>query len=704
MDNSRAEVAADVVIINMISKKRNAITFSLLTICYAIGLYFFYLRYVPLVKSFQLAFLPVLFVVFALTSINIQWGTLFFIFSFPLINNLPYFFGIFEHIPHAPAALVLFLFYFMGWLTHNIFFKSKPSYKLPVFRPIVLFLVFVIISLIITFFRYTNFFPFLSDYVYEHITNVNEVTAGGAIMSSIFHSLNYLSALAFFLILINTVKSREFIKTILIVLLISTSISLIFSFFQHSIDIKIANNPLSFNQGLINGTFTDALSFGAYLATFIPVILSLIFFFKISAKIIPFLILLPALFILPQTGSRSGFICMILSLFLFFLLIIKANWKKIRLFLTKRLTASLVFSLLIIALIIVLMSSFQESIISDRFKEIMNLHKPGAAETGIEVRWNYNWKMAAYMINDYPLSGVGIGAYIIELPNYLAANGIQYRKTDSAENYFLQVGSELGLLALILSLWILWVILSQIKKSLGEFLSYGRWKYVQIGISCGIISLFINFFLHTYIGSYEIKYTFWLLAALLFCLSKNGEEPEEKPHFAKSFRILSVIMIVLFTGVHLWNSTHSLSLGSRRAKFNLTQDFGLYETEETSEGRGFRWTRGYGGMSIKIEKPVIQIPLLASHPDIMKNPVKVKIFLIKDFFKQKKQLDEIVLTQSTWKTYEYHVPEEVNQEVILLLKVSRTWNPLKVLGTPDPRNLGVAIGKIDLREYDVKEK
>ncbi len=109
-------------------------------------------------------------------------------------------------------------------------------------------------------------------------------------------------------------------------------------------------------------------------------------------------------------------------------------------------------------------------------------------------------------------------------------------------------------------------------------------------------------------------------------------------------------------------------------------------------------------MSIKIEKPVIQIPLLASHPDIMKNPVKVKIFLIKDFFKQKKQLDEIVLTQSTWKIYEYHVPEEVNQEVILLLKVSRTWNPLKVLGTPDPRNLGVAIGKIDLREYDVKEK
>ena len=258
----------------MINKKRNII-FSLLSVCYIIGFYFFYLRYVPLVKSFQITLLPVLFIVFILTAINIQCGTLFFIFSFPLINNLPYFFGIFEHIPHAPTALVLFLFYFLGWLTHNIFFESKPSLKLPIFKPMILLLVFVSLSGVFTFFRYANFFPFLSDYVYEHITNVNEVTAGGAIMSSIFHCLNYLSGFAFFFILINTVKSKEFVKTILIVLLISTSISLAFSLFQHFKDIKIANNPISFNQGLINGTFKDALSFGAYLATIIPVVSSL---------------------------------------------------------------------------------------------------------------------------------------------------------------------------------------------------------------------------------------------------------------------------------------------------------------------------------------------------------------------------------------------------------------------------------------------
>ena len=45
----------------------------------------------------------------------------------------------------------------------------------------------------------------------------------------------------------------------------------------------------------------------------------------------------------------------------------------------------------------------------------------------------------------------------------------------------------------------------------------------------------------------------------------------------------------------------------------------------------------------------------------------------------------------------------MNEKVILLFKVNRTWNPLKVLGTPDPRNLGVAIGEIKFRKEIGKE-
>ena len=96
------------------SSKAKFIRFSI-AIAYGFSLYIFYLKYVPLIKTFQLILMPILLAVFILATVNVQWGILFFIFSFPLINSLPYFFGIFENIPHAPTALVLFLFFFLGW-------------------------------------------------------------------------------------------------------------------------------------------------------------------------------------------------------------------------------------------------------------------------------------------------------------------------------------------------------------------------------------------------------------------------------------------------------------------------------------------------------------------------------------------------------------------------------------------------------------
>ena len=318
-------------------------------------------------------------------------------------------------------------------------------------------------------------------------------------------------------------------------------------------------------------------------------------------------------------------------------------------------------------------------------------------EKALAERSASQWKMAAKMTWDYPFTGVGLGAFIIELPNYAQKAEVSLRTTDSAENYFLQVGSELGTIGLFFALWIFWLIFKQIKKGFNTYLSLGRWKYIQIGISCGIISLFMIFFVHTYIGSYELKYTFWLLVGLLFVMNRGETESESKIYFSKKFKIFSLVLILIFSGVHLWNSTHSLSLNNRTKRLDLKQNFGLYQLEKTQDGREFRWTRGYGGFTIKIEKPVIEIPMLASHPDIEKNPLRVKIYLIKDLFKEKRLLDEVVLTENFWKTVEYNIQEEVYRQAILLFKVSRTWNPLKTLGTPDPRNLGIAVGEINFK-------
>jgi hypothetical protein len=177
-----------------------------------------------------------------------------------------------------------------------------------------------------------------------------------------------------------------------------------------------------------------------------------------------------------------------------------------------------------------------------------------------------------------------------------------------------------------------------------------------------------------------------------------GKKQDEKLYISKRLKIFFIVLLIFFSGAHLWNSAHSLSLKDRTEKVGFRQNFGFYQWEKIEDGREFRWTRGYGGIALQVNRPIMRIPLHASHPDIEKKPIKVEIFLVKNFFRQKKLLAEMTLTDNLWKTYEYSIPEEMGEEVILLIKVSRTWNPQRVRGIPDPRNLGVAVGRIEFKD------
>lgn len=677
---------------------KRQITFLLIALILAVGLYCFYLKYVPLVKPFQTALLPVLLFAFVLTTVKVRTGTLFFIFSFPLINSLPYLFRIFENIPHAPTSLVLFLFYLLGWLAHHVLYPSKPFPRLSVFRPMTLFSLMILISAIITLLRYANFFPFLSDHVYELATNVHGVTAGGAMMSVIFLSLNYLTGFAFFFILLNTIETREDIKRILVVLLISTSIALMVGSYQHLHDQSFGNTPMRINESLINATFKNPLSFGAYLSILLPLILAAAMAFKGTLRLFSFLLFFWGLLILPQTGSKSGLATVFLSLLLFWILALSkaAVWRRLKSLSSKKVLVSVIIFILVAAALLLFLISFKDS---EAYKRLTQREYPyGGLEEAIRIRWHSQWRMAVLMMKHYPLSGVGVGAYIIELPNYALMYQSPYKTwTDSAENYFLHVGSELGIVALVFSLWIFWEIFNQMRKVLGESFPRSRWRYIPIGLSCGILSLFLQFFAHTYIGSFEVKYTFWLLVSLIFSFQWVKKDEMKGGLFSKKAMIAASLLLAFSLGIHLWNSTHSLSLKRRTEQFQIQQNFGLYKKEITRDGREFRWTKRFAGLTIKIEKPVMEITLHASHPDIERNPVKVKILLIEDFFKKKKVLDQVILKEGGWNTFVYHIQEEVNREVLLLIQVSRTWNPFKSRGVPDSRDLGVALGKIQFK-------
>jgi len=627
-----------------------------------------------------MALAPLLILTFAATAVRVQSGLLVFSFLFPLINNLPYFFGIQENIPHAPTSLVLFLAFALGWLVHNAVRPSSYECSLPVLRPILFFAAIVLVSGLVTSLRYADFFPFLTSAVRELVVNASGVRAGGAIMSAVFICLTYLTGFLFFFILVNAVKSEALLRRIMTVMAGSFGVSLVFSLVQRFYSVKLGNTSLWVWLDRINATFPDPNSFGAYLAAFLPVLLALAFSSRGRPRVQWVVLIALSLFILPLIGSRSGLIGVSVSVPAFFLLL----WTKSAP--AKRKESAVVSALAVLFFLVV----FTFSILSTDLVLFKRIGRSSSAAELFNRRLEY-WGVASFMIGDYPLTGVGTGAFVVELPDYSRRLGLPTRHTDSAKNYFFQVGAEFGFIGLLVSFWLFYEIIRRMLACWRLLPSREPPRFLQIGALAGMVSLLVNLLFHTYVGSFEIHYLFWLLAAFIF-FSPGGENMDGRSVFSSSFVIALTAAAVLFGLVHLWNSTRGLSLERKTSEFSWDQNFGLHKRDRDVSGFYFTWTQKEAGITVENRGGTLIIPLLASHPDIEKNPVTVKISSCDPVFRSPKRLQEIVLRENRWFDFEQDLSSFKGDKIHLLIKAERTWQPFMPSGMPDPRHLGITLG------------
>lgn len=673
----------------MVKNQRFKFIFIFFSLVYLSGFCFFYYKYVPLIKSFQMILIPILFAILILTSINVRWGILFFVFAFPLINNLPYFFGIQGHIPHAPPALILFLVFFLGWMFNKFFSYSISNLNHPIFKPLIFFSLIIFVSGIITFFRYANFFPFISDKIYELIVNVNGVRAGGALMSDVFNFLNYLTGFILFFILFSTIKSKKFIKKLLIVLSISTLISLLFSLIQKYFSISLGNTTFWVRINQINSTFKDPNSFGAFLSAFLPVLLGMTFSFRKQLRLFSLFLIIFALFIFPSIGSRSAFLALIISTVTFSLLYLMSS----KISLKKKFIFTISFFLIGVFVFLSFLFFLKQSSLYNRLDWSLNtLRNKVSLNIFFTDKLNF-WIVATNMIKNYPLTGVGLGAYIIELPNYANFMGMGFRDTDSAENYFFQVAAELGLVGLFLIFWLFYEVIKQIRRTWKRFSVNDKDKFIFIGIISGLVSVFVNFFFHSYIGAFDVKYLFWFLIALVFVYLRVSGKPEVHSRLNRKYKFIAIILFLSFGGIHLWNSMHSLSLNNGTEKYGWNQNFGFYQRERDDRGVYFKWAKKCAGISVENVGSVLVIPMMASHPDIEKNPIKVRVYSANHYFNKKIFIKEIVLDKNEWIDFEYSIPDISEEKIYLVFETNRVWQPLKYLGVPDPRWLAIGLGE-----------
>ena len=671
---------------------------------------FFYYKYVPLVPAFQVILAPVLTAVFLATLSATKHGVVALAFALPLVNNLPYFFGINEHIPHAPTALLLILVFGLGLAARKALFSGLPvipGRSIPLWQPIAWLSVLVILSAIVTLFRHAGFFPFRSDGVLELVLNTNEVRAGGAIMSTVFNGLSYLAGFLFFAAVYRAADSRAFAEKLLKILAVAVFLCLVFAAVQKVYAPGLGNTPFWVKLGQINGTFKDPNSLGGFLAAFVPIALGLALSARGRNRILYFVVAALALALFPGAGSRSSLVAMASGLALFIGAAVFRAGGKGRASRYRRRAAAVVLILAVAVL------GFFGS----------NLHKrlswSAEALTGkLPLRHFFNyrltlWSSALRMMTTYPLTGVGIGAYIIELPNILAGKGILHSNTDSALNYFLQVGAELGLPGLILVLWIFGRLARRMARTIRRPLRQGRADFQALGLAAGLATFLVSFLFHSYIGSFEIILFFWFLAALLFRLT---DEPEDAPGAGRDpgrgadgdargtprgggsgkgrrrAAIAAGMGVLVFGAVHLRNSLGPLSIEERTERFGWTQDFGFYSRERNDRGFDFRWSGARAGLAVRNLGAPLIIPVTAMHPDIADRPVTIRIYLADRRFRRTSLLLEHVQRDKEWSEMEISLPGAEGRMVHLVLEPDRTWSPQRELGVPDPRELGFAMG------------
>jgi len=691
------------------------------------GLPFFLLKYVPLISPFLEILLVLSGLVLMVTFYREDWGVILFVFLFPLVNSLPYFFEINLNIPHAPTACVIFLFFLLGWSIRSALSSEIETTSSPLRWPLIFISGLIVISGIITFLRFSAFFPFRADGLYEFKTNVTGVTSGGALMSTLFSGLNYLSGFFFFIILFKLIKKRrQIVSPLFFALALATVISCCFGFIQRFVDLSWGNTPFWVRMNQVNATFKDPNAFAFFLSGVGPLLVGLFLWEKKRRRFFFLFALMVTLSIFPFIGNRSSFLGLMIALFIFFivLMIYGQGWLKKKLAWGPR--AFLVLQGIIIFLLVgVLVGGgflASKTLLYQRLKNSVSAAIKNRSLVSLSPERYFLWREALLMIKDYPLSGVGLGAYIVELPNYYAQERASFegafqgwQRNDSAENYFLHVGAELGVVGFVFWGWLFWLIgrqavwvaSSKIKEkeedreirkkdalldSSNNKAGVFQMNYVAISLSLSLVALVVNYLFHSYVGTFESKFLFWGLTALLFGLGFGRGDGRGDGRKKGVVLLLVSASFIVFTTSNIWQATHSLSLSSRTSKLKIDQNFGWYSWEEDEEGRRFQWSRSYGGRMVKVENPYLEFKLLASHPDIQQNPVIVKIYLMKDFFKQRVLLAELKLDNRNWHHLEIKLPQEVvGQKVIILFKVSRTWVPLREIGAPDPRRLGVAV-------------
>jgi len=624
------------------------------------------------------------------------------------------------------------------WKYIDTFNAPGIIYDSDLLVPVSLFTVIALLSAVITVYRYMNFLPFLSTGFHDIAVNIEGTGSRGSAYWTIKYFFNALVGIGLLLVIFNALKRKADIIRVVIIIIASNILVFAVGFYQHYYQPTFGSLSFWAEADRINATFTDPNSLGNYILIIFPIYIILIIYFrKWYQKALCSLALILLLIITLFTGSRNAFIGIILSSAIFAVLglirLIKIIIKKCRASRAVRRSWISVGALLMV--IFIVMISLVSYIVVEK-PELKDMYRP--PETGISlidrsvdtVWMSYNvyrqagivegfksvsserhfiWPQALDMFSDYPASGVGIGSFIIELPNYYVKNNAPMRIVDFTGNYYLQILSEFGITGLILVLAIFILI---IKKSTSFFIAHRKkftgsresWFFRGFLISFIVTVIILFFGPHTNFN--EIQFTFWTVIGLLISYIKISETTggvdggipagvqngisrkgfTRKLELDLAQKIGAVLIVAIFSISLLSASWSGLSINEKPNIYGYDASYGFYEPDMIY-GKPCRWTGIDASESITNNHQKMIVPVQDLDPAEKQFPLFIRFFI------NNRLVKVVHINDNNWHDITIDLTDFSEEKLNFTISCSRSWIPKQRGLSNDTRELGVLVGE-----------
>ena len=288
--------------------------------------------------------------------------------------------------------------------------------------------------------------------------------------------------------------------------------------------------------------------------------------------------------------------------------------------------------------------------------------------------------VAVQMIGEYPLTGVGPGAYRYLAPDYWRAIDNSRLEPDNAQNWWRHQVAELGVIGgitvLLWSIALAWHVVTKPARAT-QVLPAWTMRGLLVGIgTCSLVGMPTQ-------NPLVLLWFFFLVAWLVAVTGPPGAPAWARPIWIRRGWIAATILAVVYAGGELILARESLDVAERAKRFGREYVDGAYEVEEAPGVRAFRWTGTKSRFILPVRGRSLVLRLWAQHPDIAEVPVTVAIEGSCGVVFQ----HELRSTRPI--AIGIAVPEGLDT-IDAVIRVSRTWQPSDHEGG-DTRHLGIAV-------------